>query len=232
MGVKDPLPQNPARNRPHHFPRPRGRAARRVMAAAASIVHKNMMQLLLGVGAITQEELMSKLEECIQTHPNEAKRAKLRVATAGAMVEDKVVDQDKATLDAVVKVLNDQLEALGMKIAKGKHDKKVYYGLVNLRSDDLVKHGTNLDKGEQDFLHKILDEIDACDETPKEIEEMVAHNKRNECQPRLNSDDASACLQQLEHEQWLYKSDEGNFSLGIRIILQRMYQPNATTGAA
>ena len=36
------------------------------MAAAASIVHKNLMQLLLGVGAITQEELMSKLEECIQ----------------------------------------------------------------------------------------------------------------------------------------------------------------------
>ena len=194
------------------------------MAAAASIVHKNLMQLLLGVGAITQEELISKLEECIQTHPNEAKRAKLR------LVED--VDKDKATLDAVVKVLNDQLESLGMKVAKGKHDKKVYYGLVNLRSDDLVKHGTNLDKGEQDFLHKILDEIDACDETPKEIEEMVAHNKRNECQPRLNSDDASACLQQLEHEQWLYKSDEGNFSLGIRIILQRMYQPNATTGAA
>ena len=71
------------------------------MAAAASIVHKNLMQLLLGIGAITQEELMSKLEECIQTHPNEAKRAKLR------LVED--VDKDKATLDAVVKVLNDQL---------------------------------------------------------------------------------------------------------------------------
>ena len=36
------------------------------------------------------------------------------------MVEDKVVDQDKATLDAVVKVLNDQLESLGMKVAKGE----------------------------------------------------------------------------------------------------------------
>jgi hypothetical protein len=32
----------------------------------------------------------------------------------------------------------------------------VYYGIVNLRPDDLVKLGTNLDKGEQELFHKIV----------------------------------------------------------------------------
>ena len=36
----------------------------------------------------------------------------------------------------------------------------------------------------------------------------------------------------LEHGQWLHKSDDGSFSLGIRILLQRMYTSNATAGEA
>ena len=40
---------------------------------------------------------------------------------------------------------------------RSKHDdKQVYYGVVNLRPDDLVKLGTNLDKGEQELFHKIV----------------------------------------------------------------------------
>ena len=39
-----------------------------------------------------------------------------------------------------------------------------------------------------------LDEIDASEE--KEIDEIGAHNKRNECTPRVSSDDATSCLQQ------------------------------------
>ena len=123
---------------------------------------------------------------------------------------------------------------------RSKHgDKQVYYGVVNLRPDELVKLGTNLDKGEQDLFHKIvrrrprrpraygtgrptrrasapravrpphapcvhptrrapaprqLDEIDSSED--KEIEEMAAHNKRLDCQPRVSSEDATSCLQQ------------------------------------
>ena len=99
---------------------------------------------------------------------------------------------------------------------RSKHDKHVYYGLVNLRSDDFIKQGTNLDKGEQELFYKIvrspqslhhtgcatseralrtqLEAIDACHD--KDIEEMVAHNKRLDCQPRVSSEDATACLQQ------------------------------------
>ena len=91
-------------------------------------------------------------------------------------------------------------------------------GIVNLRPDELVKLGTNLDKGEQELFHKIvrglpprktgarhakptrcappaqLDEIDSSEE--KEIDEMGAHNKRLDCTPRVSSEDATSCLQQ------------------------------------
>jgi len=40
---------------------------------------------------------------------------------------------------------------------RSKHDdKQVYYGIVNLRPDELVKLGTNLDKGEQELFHKVV----------------------------------------------------------------------------
>jgi len=75
-----------------------------------------------------------------------------------------------------------------------------------------------------------LDEIDSSED--KEIDELAAHNKRLECQPRVSSEDATSCLQQLEHGQWLHKSDDGSFSLGIRILLQRMYTSNTAGGEA
>ena len=140
-------------------------------------------------------------------------------------------ERNRATLDSVVTTLNDKIEdALAMKVAKAKNklNKKVYYGIVNLRSDDFVKHATNLDKGEQELFHKIL-EVDNSDD--KWIDPMEAQNKRLECQSKVSSDDASACLQQLEHDQWLYKSDDGWYTLGIRVVLQRMYQAARPSGA-
>jgi len=202
----------------------RALTSRRAAEMQATDVHRNVMQLLLGAGAVTEEDLLSKLGECIETHRDDAKRAKLK------LVGDH--DKEKAVLDGVVSVLNSQLDALAMKVAKvrSKHDKHVYYGLVNLRSDDFIKQGTNLDKGEQELFYKILEAIDACHD--KDIEEMVAHNKRLDCQPRVSSEDATACLQQLEHGQWLHKSDDGVFSLGVRILLQRMYAGTESSGDA
>lgn len=192
--------------------------------AAYGRVHQNLMQVLLGAGAISEEDLLVKLQECVDTHREDATKAKLR------MGDDE--ERNRATLDSVVTTLNDKIEdALAMKVAKAKNklDKKVYYGIVNLRSDDFVKHATNLDKGEQELFYKILEEVDNSDD--KWIDPMEAQNKRLECQSKVSSDDASACLQQLEHDQWLYKSDDGWYTLGIRVVLQRMYQAARPSGA-
>ena len=80
---------------------------------------KNVMQALLGAGAMAEDDLLSKLEECIEVHRDAAKRAKLKTA------ESK--DQNKATLDSVVSVLNTQLDPLGLKVCstsacpRGRH---------------------------------------------------------------------------------------------------------------
>ena len=66
------------------------------------------MQALLGAGAMAEDDLLSKLEECIGLHQDAAKRAKLKFAGNK--------DQDKATLDSVVSVLNTQLDPLGLKV--------------------------------------------------------------------------------------------------------------------
>ena len=187
-------------------------------------VHQNLMQVLLGAGAISEEDLLAKLQECVDTHREDAAKGKLR------MGDDE--ERNRATLDSVVTTLNDKIEdPLAMKVAKAKNklDKKVYYGIVNLRSDDFVKHASNLDKGEQELFYKILEEVDNSDD--KWIDPMEAQNKRLECQSKVSSDDASACLQQLEQDQWLYKSDDGNYTLGIRVVLQRMYQAARPSGA-
>ena len=188
-------------------------------------VHQNLMQVLLGAGAIAEEDLLVKLQECVDTHRQDATKAKLR------MTDDD--ERNRATLDSVVSTINDKIEdSLAMKVAKAKNklDKKVYYGIVNLRSDDFVKHATNLDKGEQELFYKVLEEIDNIDDKDKWIDPMEAQNKRLECQSKVSSDDASACLQQLEHDQWLHKSDDGNYTLGIRVVLQRMYQAARPSG--
>ena len=81
-------------------PRPRTRSS--ALSPCPCDSQKNMMQALLGAGAMAEDDLLSKLEECIGLHQDAAKRAKLKFA------DNK--DQDKATLDSVVSVLNTQLD--------------------------------------------------------------------------------------------------------------------------
>ena len=87
-------------------PRPRTRSS--ALSPCPCDSQKNMMQALLGAGAMAEDDLLSKLEECIGLHQDAAKRAKLKFA------DNK--DQDKATLDSVVSVLNTQLDPLGLKV--------------------------------------------------------------------------------------------------------------------
>ena len=182
---------------------------------------------------------------------------------------------------------------------RSKHDdKQVYYGIVNLRPDELVKLGTNLDKGEQELFHKIvrgrppskagaqharahalcprphsstrstrarrrrltrserttsgtsarrgsarMTPRPACSSAPATHRPMricpgVAPTRPSPALHSLTrpSPDPHSPLpvaaSRLEHGQWLHKSDDGSFSLGIRILLQRMYTSNATAGEA
>ena len=89
--------------------RARTRCSARVCALAPR--QKNMMQVLLGAGAMAEEDLLSKLQECIELHQDAARRAKLK------FVDNK--EQDKATLDSVISVLNTQLDPLGLKVRHG-----------------------------------------------------------------------------------------------------------------
>ena len=57
---------------------------------------------------MAEEDLLSKLQECIELHQDAARRAKLK------FVDNK--EQDKATLDSVISVLNTQLDPLGLKV--------------------------------------------------------------------------------------------------------------------
>ena len=40
---------------------------------------------------------------------------------------------------------------------------------------------------------------------------------------KLSISDAGKCLERLERGQWLFKSDEGYYSLGVRTEMQRRY---------
>ena len=90
--------------------RARTRCSARVCLALAPR-QKNMMQVLLGAGAMAEDDLLSKLQECIELHQDAARRAKLK------FVDNK--EQDKATLDSVISVLNTQLDPLGLKVRHG-----------------------------------------------------------------------------------------------------------------
>lgn len=40
---------------------------------------------------------------------------------------------------------------------------------------------------------------------------------------KLSVSDAGKCLERLERGQWLFKSDDGYYTLGVRTELQRRY---------
>ena len=48
----------------------------------------------------------------------------------------------------------------------------------------------------------------------------------------MSPTEAQECLQRLEEGQWLAKSEDGVYSVGIRCELQRMYLDTAPAGDA
>ena len=197
-------------------------------------MHRNICQLLLEKGIFSKPELIDLLGDCIERHKSEATRGRLKRR------HDE--DKDAETLEKVVQTINAQLKPLGLMIARMKsRDREsqlweTYYGVVNLNEDDGFGRQGWLNKSEQEFFHKLVEEI--LDSESKQVEAVVAANMGRDLSAttKLSVGDAGKCLKRLEDGQWLTKSDEGYFSLGVRTELQRRYmsedRPKAADAAA
>lgn len=185
---------------------------------ATTHVHRNVAQLLLDEGIFSETTLVDHLGECIERYKDDAKRARLKRTH-----DDK---KDQEMLNGVVTTINVQLEPLGLKVARMKSrisgDWERYYGIVNLNEDDFSKQDW-LSKSEQEFFHKLVEEI--LESETKQIDAVDAANmgRTLSATSKLSASDAGKCLERLERGQWLSKSDDGNYSLGVRTELQRRY---------
>ena len=201
-----------------------GALAPPIPVARMGDVQRNMCQLLLAHGIFSERQLLDLFEQCIVQHKADAKRA--RLTHTG---DD---DKDRRTLMAVIDALNGQLESLGMKIAKlrsrasGSED--WYYGVVNLGGDDpFSRLADSLNKAEQEYFHKLITRILESEDMEGDrlcLESELAISVRQDLSSaKMTQNEAVACLERLERGNWLAKSDEGNYSLGVRTELQRRY---------
>ena len=122
-------------------------------------VHRNIAQLVLDEGIFSEEQLIELLGDCIDKYKDDAKRARLK------RTHDEM--KDAKTLEAVVESINLQLKPLSLMIARMKSkisgSWETYYGVVNLNEDDgFAKQGW-LSKSEQEFFHKLIEEILSSD---------------------------------------------------------------------
>lgn len=191
------------------------------MAMSTTDCHRNMCQLLLDHGVFSEDELLEQLGESIERHKRdiadkrESKRLKLHHEE----------QRDLKTLAAVIEHINEQIEPFGMKVARMKSQTsgtwQVYYGVVNLAEEDGFKQEW-LSKSEQEFFHLLVGEIIGSDSKQIESSEAAALG-RDLSQTKLSAAEAHRCLERLELGQWLAKSDDGHYSLGVRTELQRRY---------
>ena len=183
----------------------------------------HVTQLLLDQGVFSEDDLLELFSECVERHAKEAKRAKLKIQHDP--------DRDKRTLQQVVDLINGNLDPLGLKVVRHRYRNgpppdgawQTYYGVVNLNEDDGFAKQEWLSKSEQEFFHTLVGQILGSDDG--QIDAVEATNLRHDASStaKLSGDAASKCLEQLELGQWLAKSDDGFYSLGVRTELQRRY---------
>ena len=184
-------------------------------------VHRNICQLLLEVGIFSKPQLIELLGQCIDAHKAEATRGRLK------RKHDETKDAE--TLEKVIDTINAQLKPLALMVARMKSRNReskeweTYYGVVNLNDEDGFGKQGWLSKSEQEFFHRLVEEI--VDSDSKEVEAVVAANMGRDLSAttKLSVSDAGECLKRLERGQWLAKSDDGFYSLGVRTELQRRY---------
>ena len=123
---------------------------------------------------------------------------------------------------------NAALEPLGVKVGRKRVlDRLVYYGLANLRCDDMAGAGaTPLGRAEQEFFHKLAAAIGAA--PARELDAIEAENVRLQLSGgnKLSEAETARCLQRLEESKWLARcgpEDGAGYTLGIRAIIQDDY---------
>ena len=173
---------------------------------------------------MNEDELLDIFGNTIDNYKAEAKRARL------SLKHDRDSDnsRDVKSLRGVIDEINSQWEPWNMKVAKMKYKTAgrfvQYYGVVNILEEDGMCKQDWLSKSEQEFFHLLVAEI--LDADSKTIDAVQAVNLGRDLTTttRLNSSDATKCLDKLEKGQWLAKdSDEGSYALGVRTELQRRY---------
>lgn len=193
------------------------------MAMTMTDCHRNVCQVLLDQGVITESALIDAFGEVLDRYKPEAKRARLSLKGEE--------DKDRKTLQTVVETCNGGLEPLGLKIARMRHKDSsasdedsawnTYYGVVNLVEDDAKQDW--MSKSEQEFFHKLVIEILDSEGKHLESQEAIAIGRDLEATTKLSASDANNYLDRLTRAQWLAKSDDGYYSLGVRTELQRRY---------
>lgn len=183
--------------------------------APSSDVHRNLLQLLLDRGVYPEDQLLDALRDCIEAHPSEAKRAKLKLRGEP--------ERDAKLLGAAIDAINSQLQPLKLMIAKSKfrHDKKTYYGLVNLDEDELAKAAQPLSKLQQEFFHAIVNAILGA--SGKRLDKDAAGALGRGLSAKMADREVRDCLKRLEEGHWLLETAEGDYLLGVRTVMQRGY---------
>ena len=145
-------------------------------------------------------------------------------------------EKNRKELSRLIDELNEQLEALGIKVnrmkskATGKWE--MHYGVVNLNGEDEFSSlALGLTKAEQELFHKVIAEIMASEE--RKIESSDAASLRHQLTAsKISQADAEACLERLASGSWLATDDDGNYLLGVRTELQQRYTSVPAADAA
>lgn len=179
-------------------------------------VHRALVQRLMTAGALTEDQLLSAYGDLMRGYGEQL---------SGAL--------NRAALDKAISVVNTQLDFFSLKVARAHcaADGKFYYGLVNLRHDELAQKGTPLTEAQVLFFQRVKEEL--VDRQKRQEGEsipwMEAENMRLELanKQKLSSDEANQTLETLVEQMWLHKGvadgEEDDLLLGPRSILQLQY---------
>lgn len=187
-------------------------------------VQRNLCQLLLSQGCFLEDDLVERYHECLDRHKRQKRWHK----------DDD--EKNRKELGRMIDELNEQLEALGIKVARMKSKAtgkwEMHYGVVNLLGDDAFSSlALGLTKAEQELFHKVISEIIASEE--RKIESTDAASLRHQLTAsKINQADAEACLERLASGSWLATDDNGNYLLGVRTELQQRYMATTSEPAA
>eukprot|EP01098_Paradermamoeba_levis_P002157 TRINITY_DN1255_c0_g1_i2.p1 TRINITY_DN1255_c0_g1~~TRINITY_DN1255_c0_g1_i2.p1 ORF type:complete len:239 (+),score=51.80 TRINITY_DN1255_c0_g1_i2:50-766(+) len=124
--------------------------------------------------------------------------------------------------------INESLHFMNMEIRKiaSEHDGKVYYGLINNKNDELTQLATSYSLEQINFFKRFIDLI-MTEAKDGEVEEGMIkrseqqhHNQNTTTTTTTTSLQLEDTVRRLVDDFWLYRSERGMLSLGVRTFLE------------